>query len=74
MAGNPRWCLSICIFCIPATSAPAERFFSVTGLTIAKDHARMAAQTTNELIFLHEVVPAVLRNRESFADEAEGRR
>ncbi len=37
--------------CIPATSAPSECVFSVAGLTIAKDRARLASDTANELIF-----------------------
>lgn len=57
--------LALRILCIPATSAPAERVFSVAGLTIAKDRARLAPQTANELIFLHEAVPALQKYRES---------
>ena len=44
---------------IPATSAPLERVFSSAGLTIAKDHARLAPETANELVFLHEAMPAL---------------
>jgi len=51
--------LAICILCIPATSAPAEQVFSVAGLTIAKNRARLAPETANELIFLHEAVLAI---------------
>ena len=51
--------LAFHILCIPATSAPAERVFSVAGLTIAKDRARLAPQTANELIFLHDAIPAL---------------
>ena len=51
--------LAIRILCIPATSAPAERVFSVAGLTIAKNRARLAPETANELIFLHEAVLAI---------------
>jgi len=47
------------ILCIPATSAPSERVFSVAGLTIAKDRARLASGTANDLIFLHEAIPAI---------------
>jgi hypothetical protein len=47
------------ILSIPATSAPSERVFSTAGLTISKDRARLASQTANELIFLHDVLPAI---------------
>jgi hypothetical protein len=47
------------VLCIPATSAPSERVFSIAGLTIAKDRARLASDTANELIFLHDVLPAI---------------
>jgi hypothetical protein len=52
------------VLCIPATSAPSERVFSTAGLTIAKDRARLASETANELIFLHEALPAI-RNFEA---------
>jgi hypothetical protein len=45
--------------CIPATSAPSERVFSAAGLTIAKDRARLASDTANELIFLHDALPGI---------------
>jgi hypothetical protein len=57
--------LALCLLCIPATSAPAERVFSVASLTIAKDHANLAPQTANELIFLHEALPALEKYEES---------
>jgi hypothetical protein len=47
------------ILCIPATSAPLERVFSVAGLTIAKDRARLASGAANDLIFLLEAIPAI---------------
>ena len=47
------------LLCIPATSAPSERVFSVAGLTIAKDRARLASDTANELIFLHDALPGI---------------
>lgn len=49
------------LLCIPATSASSERVFSGAGLTIAKDRARLAPQTANELIFLHDAIPAIKR-------------
>jgi hypothetical protein len=48
------------LLCIPATSAPSEHvFFSGRGLTIAKDRARLASDTANELIFLHDALPGI---------------
>jgi hypothetical protein len=47
------------LLCIPATLAPSERVFSSAGLTIAKDRARLAPQTANELVFLHDAIPAI---------------
>jgi hypothetical protein len=49
------------LLCFPATSAPSERVFSNAGLTIAKDHARLAPETAGELIFLHDAIPAIRR-------------
>jgi hypothetical protein len=60
--------LALRVLCIPATSAPSERVFSVAGLTIAKDRARLAPQTANELIFLHDAIPALKRFEESRRD------
>lgn len=57
--------LALRVLCIPATSAPSERVFSVAGLTIAKDRARLAPQTANELIFLHDAIPALKKFEES---------
>ena len=53
------------VLCIPATSAPSERLFSTADLTIAKDRARLASDTTNELIFLHDALPAIRRFHET---------
>jgi hypothetical protein len=49
---------------IPATSAPSERVFSVAGLTIAKDRARLDPANANELVFLHEAGKALKRYEE----------
>ncbi len=53
--------------CIPANSAPLEKGlgFSVPGLTIAKNWARLALQNANELIFLHVTLPAINNYEES---------
>jgi hypothetical protein len=47
------------VLCIPATSGPLECMFSSAGLIIAEDHARLTPQTVNELVFLHDVIPAI---------------
>ena len=60
--------LALHVLCIPATSAPSEWVFSVAGLTIAKDRARLAPQTANELIFQHDAIPAMRRFEESQHD------
>jgi hypothetical protein len=57
--------LAYCLLCIPATSAPSEHVFSSAGLTIAKDHARLAPQTANELVFLHDALPAIKKYEQS---------
>jgi hypothetical protein len=48
----------------PATSAPSERVFSAVGLTIAKDRARLDPDRANELVFLHDCIPALMRYNE----------
>jgi len=45
------------ILCIPATSAPVERLFSVAGLTIAADRTRLLAENAEDLVFLHDAWP-----------------
>jgi hypothetical protein len=53
------------ILCIPATSAPSEHVFSTAGIAIAKDLARLASQTANDLIFLHDALPPIFKFHES---------
>ena len=47
-----------------AFSAPSERIFSTAGLAISKHRAWLASQTVNELIFLHDVLPAITKFEE----------
>jgi zinc finger BED domain-containing protein 1 (E3 SUMO-protein ligase ZBED1) len=42
------------ILCIPATSAPSERVFSMAGLTISNLRASLSAENASALIFLHD--------------------
>ncbi len=51
--------LAIRVLYIPATSAPSERVLSTAGLMITKGHARLASEMANELIYLHEAIPAI---------------
>jgi hypothetical protein len=51
--------LAVMYLSIPATSAPSERVFSTTGVTIAKDRARLKTDRANELVFLHNSIPAL---------------
>jgi len=51
---------------IPATPAPSQRVFSAAGLMIAKDQARLDPTNANELVFLHESLPAIRKYEESY--------
>ena len=53
------------IIYIPATSAPSEHVFSVAGLTISKDRARLASDVANEMVFLHDALPGVQKYYEA---------
>ena len=41
--------------CVPASSAPSKRLFSLAGLTIAKDRAGLTPENAAELVFLKRV-------------------
>jgi len=48
------WKLVERILHIPATSAPAERVFSVASNVISKKRANLAPDNANVLVFLHD--------------------
>ncbi len=52
------------VLCIPATSAPSERIFSVAGLTIANARARLNGDIAAAQIFLHDAYPQMERLQE----------
>ena len=56
--------LAMQILAIPATSAPAERVFSLAGITIANDRARLLPENANELLFLREALVSVRKYEE----------
>ncbi len=51
--------IALRVLAIPATSAPSERVFSTAGITIAKERSRLDPNNAGELIFLHDVLPAI---------------
>lgn len=57
--------LALKVLAIPATSAPSERVFSVAGITISKERAKLDPANAGELIFLHDARPALKRYQDS---------
>jgi hypothetical protein len=51
----------------PSYLSPFREDFSVAGLTITKDQARLAPQTANEVIFLNNTLPDIGKYEESHA-------
>jgi hypothetical protein len=47
------------VLATPATSAPSKKIFSVAGITIAKERARLDSANAGELIFLDDIIPAI---------------
>jgi hypothetical protein len=50
----------------PSHLSPFRKGFLVAGLTIEKDRVELAPQTANELIFLHDALPAIRNYEVSF--------
>jgi len=48
-----------------STLAPSDHVFSVVGLTISKDRARLASDIANELVFLRDDLPGVQKYYEA---------
>jgi hypothetical protein len=51
--------IALRVLAIPATSAPSERVFLTAGITIAKERSLLDPHNAGELIFLHDVLPAI---------------
>ena len=47
------------VLCVPATSAPSERLFSVAGLTVSKKRSRLSDNAVTLLVFLRSAWKAV---------------
>jgi hypothetical protein len=44
------------VLCIPATSAPSERIFSVANLILSKNRARLDSETAGNIVFLNQSI------------------
>ena len=60
------------VLCMPATSAPSERIFSVAGLTISNARARLQGDIAGAQIFLHDAYPQMERLQD-LQDDRQGR-
>jgi hypothetical protein len=49
--------LAKCLLCVPATSVPAERVFSIAGLTITHQRCSLSPDNADMLIFLQKNLP-----------------
>ena len=49
--------LAKCLLCVPATSVPAEKVFSIAGLTISQQRSSLSPDNADMLIFLQKNLP-----------------
>ncbi|CAG5047078.1 unnamed protein product [Parnassius apollo] len=42
------------LLCVPATSTPSERVFSVAGMVLSAKRSRLSPQRVNKIIFIHD--------------------
>jgi hypothetical protein len=62
--------LSKTYLCIPATSVPSERIFSLAGQTVSKLRASLDPDTVNEIIFMNKhLKPKITQLLEEFDQE-----
>ena len=47
--------------CVPATSAPVERLFSVAGRVVEERRSRLEPSIVDDIVFLHESFDTILR-------------
>jgi hypothetical protein len=48
--------LALVVFGVPATSAPSERLFSVSGITLNAKRSRLALCRVDKILFVHDNV------------------
>lgn len=46
--------LAQAVFCVPCTSTPSERVFSIAGLIVRNKRASLAPDTVSKVLFIHD--------------------